>query len=148
MSTTEALAAINKSITVDVPVEQAFETFTRQIGSWWPAKTHTIFKDRLQEIVFDERAGGRVYERSADGEEGDWADVLAWEPPARFVLRWRVNPDRGPTELEVRFSAEGDRTRVDLEHRGWDQVGDVDGRADYDSGWDYVLGHFVDSDQT
>lgn len=87
MSTTEALADIHKEITVTVPVEEAFETFTRGIGSWWPRGSHTIFEDRLEEIVFEEHAGGRVYERSADGEEADWADVLEWEPPSRFVLR-------------------------------------------------------------
>jgi uncharacterized protein YndB with AHSA1/START domain len=148
MSTTEALADIRKTITVAVPVEQAFETFTRHMTSWWPAKTHSIYVDEVQEIVFDERAGGRVYERSTSGEEADWADVLDWEPPNRFVLRWRVNPERGPTEVEVRFTPEGDDTRVDLEHRGWDQIGDADGRGGYDKGWDYVLGQFVDAQST
>ena len=140
MSTTEALADITKSVTVDASIETAFETFTRQIGRWWPTGSHRIFEE--SSVVFDERVGGRVYERSASGEEGDWADVLVWEPPRRFVLRWRVNPNRGATELEVTFTPEGGRTRVDLEHRGWD---DPEGRTNYDSGWDYVLGAFVDS---
>jgi Activator of Hsp90 ATPase homolog 1-like protein len=140
MSTTEALADIHKSVTVDASIETAFETFTRQIGSWWPTGSHRIFEESA--VVFDERAGGRVYERSANGEEGDWADVLVWEPPRRFVLRWRVNPNRGATELEVTFTPEEGRTRVDLEHRGWD---DPEGRTNYDGGWDYVLGAFVDS---
>jgi uncharacterized protein YndB with AHSA1/START domain len=120
MSTTEALAAINKTITVDASVETAFETFTRQIGSWWPIKTHSILEERVEGIVFDEREGGRLYERAENGEEADWADVLAWEPPSRFVLRWRVNPERGPTEV-------------------------AEGRAGYDPGWDFVLGHYVES---
>ncbi|HEX7255072.1 MAG TPA: SRPBCC domain-containing protein [Gaiellaceae bacterium] len=141
MSTTESLAAITKTITVDVPPETAFETFTRQINTWWP-KTHSVFEDRIEEIVFDERVGGRVYERSTSGEEADWADVVAWEPHNRFVLRWRVNPERGPTEVEVRFTPEGSGTRVDLEHRGWD---DPEGRANYGPGWDRVLGQYVDA---
>ena len=140
MSTTEALADIKKSVTVDAAVETAFETFTRHIGSWWPTGSHRIFDE--SSVVFDERVGGRVYERSTDGEEGDWADVLVWEPPRRFVLRWRVNPNRGPTELEVTFTPEGAGTRVELEHRGWD---DPEGRSNYDGGWNYVLGAFVDS---
>ena len=41
MSTTEALADIHKTITVAVPVEEAFVTFTRRIGSWWPQGSHT-----------------------------------------------------------------------------------------------------------
>jgi len=145
MSTTEALAAINKTITVDASVETAFDTFTRRMDSWWPTKTHSIFEGKVQEVVFDERTGGRVYERAADGEEADWADVLAWEPPARLVLRWRVNPERGPTEVEVRFTPENGGTRIDLEHRGWDEIGDADGRAGYDTGWDFVLGNYIDS---
>jgi hypothetical protein len=141
MSTTEALAAINKTITVDASQETAFETFTRQIASWWP-RSHTVFEEGVADIVFDERVGGRIFERSAEGEEADWADVLTWEPHSRFVVRWRVNPKRGPTELDVRFTPEGDGTRVDLEHRGWD---DPEGRANYGPGWDYVLGHYIES---
>jgi uncharacterized protein YndB with AHSA1/START domain len=89
-----------------------------------------------------------VYERSTDGEEADWADVVAWEPPTRLVLRWRVNPERAPTEVEVCFTPDGDGTRVELDHRGWDATGDPDGRAGYHRGWDYVLGQFADAVQT
>jgi uncharacterized protein YndB with AHSA1/START domain len=144
MSTTEALAAIQKTITVDAPLETAFETFTKRMGDWWPGEPHTVFEDRVA-VVVDERVGGRVFERAADGQEADWADVIAWEPPRRLVLRWRVNPERGPTEVEVRFSPDGGGTRVDLEHRGWDQVGDTEGRARYDGGWNNVLDGYVES---
>jgi uncharacterized protein YndB with AHSA1/START domain len=142
MSTTDTLAAIRKTITVDASLETAFETFTRRMHDWWPSAPHTVFDDRVA-VVFDERAGGRVYERAADGQEADWADVIAWEPPSRLVLRWRVNPERGPTEVEVRFTAENGRTRVDLEHRGWDAIGDAEGRANYDGGWDKVLAGYT-----
>jgi uncharacterized protein YndB with AHSA1/START domain len=139
MSTTESLEAIKKTITVDASVETAFETFTRRIGSWWPTGSHRVF-EQGSSVVFEERVGGRVYERAPDGSEGDWADVIAWEPPERFVLRWRVNPNRGPTEVEVRFAPENGGTRVELEHRGWD---DAEGRSNYDTGWDPVLDRFV-----
>ena len=66
MSTTEALAAINKTIMVEASQETAFETFTRHATSWWP-RSHTTFEDKVAEIVFDERVGGRVYERSEGG---------------------------------------------------------------------------------
>ncbi|HEY7708258.1 MAG TPA: SRPBCC domain-containing protein [Gaiellaceae bacterium] len=145
MSTTETLAPITKTISVDASLETAFETFTRGVRSWWPTATHSIYEDKVQDVTFDERVGGLLYETSTSGEKADWADVLAWEPPNRLVLRWRVNPERGPTEVEVRFTADGDRTRVDLEHRGWDEIGDAEGRAGYEPGWDYVLGHYVES---
>ena len=73
-----------------------------------------------------------------------WADVLVWEPPRRLVLRWRVNPERRPTAVEVRVTPENGGTRIDLEHRGWDRIADEAGRADYDPGWDFVLGRYVD----
>jgi len=53
-----------------------------------------------------------------------------------------VNPERGPTELEIRFTPEGTKTRVDLEHRGWD---DPEGRANYGPGWDFVLSRYTES---
>jgi uncharacterized protein YndB with AHSA1/START domain len=144
MSTTEALAAIRKTLTVEASLETAFETFTRRMGDWWPGGAQTVFDDRSG-VVFEEEAGGRVYERSADGREADWADVLVWEPPHRLVLRWRVNPNRSPTEVEVRFLPDNGRTRVELEHRGWDQAADAEGRAMYDGGWDTVLGGYTDA---
>jgi uncharacterized protein YndB with AHSA1/START domain len=144
MSMTESLAAIRKTVTVDASLETAFETFTRRIASWWPTGSHRIF-EQGGSVVFEEHVGGRVYERSAEGEEADWADVLAWEPPHRVVLRWRVNPKRGPTEVEVRFAAENGGTRVQLEHRGWD---DPEGRANYDTGWDPVLARFAGAAQS
>ena len=98
-----------------------------------------IFEDKVAEIVFDERVGGRV-ERSEEGEEAEWADVLALEPHERFLVRWRVNPERGPTEAEIRFTPEVPENSADLEHRGLD---DPEGRANYGPGWDFVLGKYV-----
>jgi hypothetical protein len=133
------LPAVSKTIRVDVPVEEAFDTFTRRIDAWWPMKTHSRFGAAATAVVLEERAGGRVFERGPGGEEWDWADVLEFQPSSRVLLRWRVNPERGATEIEVTFTAEGDGTRVDLEHRGWDRIGDEEGRSDYDAGWTVVL---------
>jgi hypothetical protein len=141
MSTTESLAAIRKAITVEASVEAAFDTFTRGMATWWPSGSHRVFEDGST-VIFEERVGGRVYERAADGAEADWADVIDWDPPHRVLLRWRVNPKRGPTEVEVRFTPEEGGTRVELEHRGWD---DAEGRANYQTGWDPVLDSFTEA---
>ena len=90
----------------------------------------------------------RVYEIRKDGSEGEWADVLAYDRPSSFTLAWRPYEtlgERPPTELEVRFIAEGDGTRVELEHRGWERLGDeaAESQQGYDSGWDHVLGRYV-----
>ena len=131
-------AAIQKSVVVPLPVEKAFRLFTDGIGTWWPFESHSIEGDKVENAHFDLESK-RLYERTADGTEHDWADILAWEPPSRFLLGWRVNPESPGTEVEVRFAPDGEGTRVELEHRGWEKCGPGE-RSGYDAGWDYVLG--------
>ena len=59
--------------------------------------------------------------------------MLAWNILEREALA---------TEVEVRFTPEDGGTRVDLEHRGWENVAEerVEKRESYDTGWDHVLG--------
>ena len=147
MSTT-ALPAVQKSVTVNAPVERAFEVFTDGLANWWPLGTHSLGKDQIDRMVFEHRAGGRVYEILKDGSEREWADVLAYDHLSSFTLAWRpyeVFEERAATELEVRFVREGDQTRVELEHRGWERLGDeaAESQQGYDSGWDFVLGQYV-----
>ncbi len=97
----------------------------------------------MKEIVFEAREGGEVYELTADGKKGHRASVL--EIRAAESDRAHVEYPRAggvPTEVEVRFTPEGDTTRVDLEHRGWETVAEnrEAKRDNYDAGWDYVLG--------
>jgi uncharacterized protein YndB with AHSA1/START domain len=133
--------AIRKTVNVALPVEKAFRLFTDGIGTWWPFASHSIGGEAVEDAVFDVEAK-RLYERAADGTEHDWGDILAWEPPHRFLLRWRVNPASPGTELEVRFAPDRDGTRVELEHRGWERCGPGE-RSSYDRGWGYVLEHLV-----
>jgi hypothetical protein len=61
------------------------------------------------------------------------------------VLAWKPNSTpRPPTELEVRFTPEGGGTLVELEHRGWERLGEIaeDSRAEYGTGWVRVLDLF------
>lgn len=141
MQATE-VAPIQKTVVVPLPIEKAFRLFTDGVSGWWPVGTHSIAGDAVEAVVVDV-AAARVYERAADGKEHDWADIAAWEPPSRLVLNWRVNPNAPATEVEVRFAAEGDGTRVELEHRGWGERPDE--RPSYDGGWDVVLARFVDA---
>ena len=147
MSSMQAgVEAVEKSVVVHCDQRRAFEVFTREIGSWWPLHTHSIGEDKVTEVVFEEKVGGRVFERHDDGAEGEWGRVLAWEPPARFVMSWYPGRDASEaTELEVRFTPAGDGTRVDLEHRGWEILAARarDARAGYDTGWDEVLAYYT-----
>jgi uncharacterized protein YndB with AHSA1/START domain len=143
--------AIRRSVTVECSVEHAFATFTDRIHEWWPLASYSIEADesgsRPETVIFQGGAGGQVYERTTKGEELKWADVVAFEPPHRLVLAW--NPtreqDRPRTEIEVTFTHEAGKTRVDLEHRGWERLGEraTQARAGYGDGWGSVLAAYA-----
>jgi uncharacterized protein YndB with AHSA1/START domain len=144
---TTALPAVRKSVTVNAPVERAFDVFTNGLATWWPLEQHSLGGENIERMVFEPRAGGRVYEIREDGSEGEWADVLSYDRPTSFTLAWRpyeTPGERPPTELEVRFIADGDSTRVELEHRGWERLGDeaAEWQQSYDNGWAMVLGRY------
>jgi uncharacterized protein YndB with AHSA1/START domain len=102
----------------------------------------------------ERRRGGRVYETWADGTEVTWGELLAWEPPERFVMTWTMTP--AATEVELTFAALGPRlTRVAVEHRGWEALTEEQLGADcalpggytggsYAAGWALILGRLGD----
>jgi uncharacterized protein YndB with AHSA1/START domain len=144
---------ITRTVTVQGPLERAFRVFTEQMGTWWPLETHSIAVDqglnqRAETLRVEARQGGRIEEVLEDGSARSWGGVDVWEPPDRVVFRWKPNDlPTPPTEVEVRFTAEGDGTRVVLEHRGWERLGEVAGeiRPLYASegGWTMVLGRYA-----
>ena len=94
----------------------------------------------MTDVVFEPEVGGRVYEVTDKGEQ-EWARVLEFEPPNRFLLEWLIGEASG-TEVEVTFAPEGPGSRVVLEHRGFSSA---DPRERYGSGWDVVLATFGES---
>ena len=133
---------VEKSVTVSVPVERAFEVFTAQIGTWWPLRTHAVDTERSETVIMEGRVGGRLYERTPSGEEHVWGTLVAWEPPNRIVYSW--HPGRGEEtaqEVEITFSPEAEGTRVDIRHYGWEKLGDrlEETIASYNEGWDKVI---------
>jgi hypothetical protein len=137
---------VQKVLTVQCPVEHAFRTFTEGIDTWWPLVTHSLGMERAEHVVLEGRTGGRLYEVWDDGSERPWGTVTIWEPPGRFAVSWKVNPEAlAATAWEVRFIPDGDdATRVELDHRGWDALGEAadESFANYETGWDLVLGAF------
>ena len=138
---------VRKTVFVELGVEEAFALFWDRIGTWWPTRTHSIHGEETAEVVVEGRAGGRIFERSREGQEAHWAEILTWDRPDRVVLEWRVDPAAAaPTEVEVRFADDGGRTRVELVHRGWERLGPAaeEARTSYDSGWAGVLGLYAE----
>jgi uncharacterized protein YndB with AHSA1/START domain len=142
---------VRSEIMVEVAQARAFEVFTDGLTRWWP-KSHHIGAQPLQELVIEPRAGGRWFERAADGSECDWGRVRIWDPPARLVLAWQISGEWAydealDTEVEVRFVPEGpERTRVELEHRldGYgDRAGEMRDTFDSPGGWPSLLEAFA-----
>jgi uncharacterized protein YndB with AHSA1/START domain len=145
MSDALVIEAVRKTVTVDCMVEEAFRVFTADATSWWPVASHSIHGEAVEQVVFEGREGGEVYELTGAGERGHWATVVTWEPPSRLVLAWNIlEREAIATEVEVTFLPDGDRTRVELVHSGWDAIAEEAGakRDSYDTGWGRVLGFF------
>jgi uncharacterized protein YndB with AHSA1/START domain len=122
------ISPIVKSVVVKPPPVRAFDLFVSQMGRWWPT-ARTPGKTQAVDIVVEPQVGGRWFERDAEGVETQWGDVLAYEPPQRLVLGWRLNarfvydPEL-LTEVEITFSpAESGGTAVRLEHRNLERFG-------------------------
>ena len=128
MSTQIRPAPVRKSINVNATPDRAFDVFTSGIGRWWP-KSHKIGQAELDRPVIEPWSGGRWYELDVDGTECELGKVAVWEPPSRLVLIWQLTPEftYDPdliTEVEVQFTPEGEGTRVDLEHRDLERMGE------------------------
>lgn len=153
MTTQANPTSIQTDVVVEAPQAEAFRVFVEQFDQIKP-REHNMLAVDIEESVFETHAGGRVYDRGADGSECQWARVLAYEPPERLVFTWDISPqwqietdpDRS-SEVEVRFIAEApERTRVELEHRHLDRHGNgwegLRGAVAGDQGWPLYLGRY------
>ena len=104
---------------------RAFQAFTEEIGLWWRASPMFPFTPRSPgTMAFEPGEGGRLIETLANGKVFEIGLIRVWSPGERLVFGWRqatFAPDQD-TEVEVRFEAVGEETRVTVEHRGWDSV--------------------------
>ncbi len=147
MTKTIDIAPVQKSVTVNAAQAHAFDVFVNGIDRWWP-KTHGIGSAPIVRQIIEPRPGGRWYSTHEDGSEAISGHVLAWEPPHRVVFSWEISAQWKPdpavaSEVEVRFIAESPtRTRVELEHRKFEALGEPGGatmRGAVDGGWPGIL---------
>ena len=137
-----APAPIRKTLRVKASQEKAFDTFVGGMGGWW-MKSHSLLKSPQKDVVIEPRTGGKWYEVGEDGSEQLWGKVLGWDRPGRVLLAWQLNAEWAydpdfETTVEVRFTADGDHTIVDFEHRDLERFGDKAEavRGDYETGMD------------
>lgn len=148
MSQQTSEVVITKSVHVLAPPEHAFRVFTEGIHTWWPVRTHAVDPKSAETVVLEGREGGRLYERTAGGEEYVWGTVVSWDPPRRLGYSWHPGREEDTAqEVELTFTPDGDGTRVDLRHWGWEKLGDRIKAtvADYNEGWDIVIGLYVEA---
>jgi hypothetical protein len=108
---------------------EAFDVFTQEIGDWWQYDRFFRLTPRSPGVMAFEApsasgGGGRLVEKLANGKIFEVGPVRLWAPGERLVVGWRqatFGPEHA-TEVEVRFEAVGEETRVTIEHRGWDSV--------------------------
>jgi len=138
-------APLQISFEVDCPVEHAFSTWAGRIDSWWP-RDHRLSGEAGSELVFEDRAGGRIYERSRQGAEHVFGQVSEVERPRLLRYSWHLGVDPAQaTDVEIRFvELSPTRTRVEIEHSGWERLG-AEGtarRQRNEHGWASVIPHF------
>lgn len=136
------LEPIRKSVTLEKTPAEAFAVFTERFGSWWPRDQFSIHQANSAMCAIEPHVGGDIFEVSKGGERCIWGNVIAWEPPHRFAMKW--HPGRPPDtaqEVELRFIATAGGTRVELEHRGWTKYGPdaAQAREGYEGGWATVF---------
>ena len=136
---------LRMDIELACPQEHAFATWTEHFARWWPPG-HTVTGNPAA-IVLEPRLGGRIYERTRDGQEIDWGEITAWDPPHGFAYLWHIRRDRADaTDVEVRFVAtRDDTTRMEITHNGWERLGaEAESWRDANrGGWAGLLPHFI-----
>ena len=152
MNTQIRPAPVRKSIFVNASPEMAFDVFTVGMGRWWP-KSHKLGEAELDTQIIEPKEGGRWFQRNLDGSTCEIGRVEAWEPPSRVLLIWQLNAqwefDRSlETEVEVTFTPEASGTRVELEHRNLERLGDTaEGfreAIDSSGGWGALLALYAE----
>jgi len=118
-------AAVIVSLRIAAPPLRVFEAFTNDIAQWWVQNPLFMLTPRGDGALrFEPGEGGRLVTTLANGVEFEVGRITIWQPGERLALRWRqatFAADQS-TELDVRFEAVGEETRVTVEHRGWDSI--------------------------
>ncbi|WP_134764827.1 SRPBCC domain-containing protein [Nocardioides sp. 1609] len=132
--------ALHLDRTVDASPATVWAAWTTSEGlagwwwSHWPGTTYDV----------DARTGGRYRIEAPEAGVGVTGEYVELDAPRRLVQTWEWLDDGVPgvtDRIEVTLTAEGAGTRVDVVHVGPGM--DADSRADYASGWAFVLDALV-----
>ena len=132
---------VERTVTVPVAPERAFEAFTDEVHEWWPIATHSVGGAGGSVAFVD----GSIVETLPDGSTTTWGDVTTWDPPKRVAFTWHPGTPPGErTHVEITFAEVEGGTEVTLVHDGWEARPDGTSMRDaYETGWGVVLGAFA-----
>ena len=141
---------IVKTIHVSLDPAAAFNLFALRMDEWWPMDRHSVSAGSgkaAQNLTLEPYVGGALSEVAHDGAIHVWGHIQEWAPGEALALTW--HPGHGEdqqTKVRVTFASDGEGTRVELTHSGWEALEDgAKRRGGYNSGWDGVLGEFTNS---
>ncbi len=128
------------SLFIDAPPERVFQTITD------PALINQWFQTQSADV--DMRVGGRyatnwTYKVDGRDVQGGPTTILELVPGRKLVLDWpdwRGDATVSSQRISFELQPEGDGTRLDFMHAGFDRPTDV---SDYPFGWKYFLGELT-----
>lgn len=93
---------IENEIAIEAPPERVFAALTTEQGAWYP---HNYGGDRLKEIVFETKVGGRCFEDWGDDAGILYGTVTYYDPPHAACIRGHL---QGAVNLESWLRVEAD----------------------------------------
>jgi len=139
------ISPIRKSVVIEKPPAEVFRFFVDHMSEWWPLTEccDASGGKPLARIVFPREVGQEIRGEFADGTGFVIGHLRHFEEPERVLFSWHWGWDAAAaTEVEVSFAAEGTATRLELIHRGWENLGarGPGARRGHDGGWRYIIG--------
>lgn len=130
---------LTRTIALKCSPAHAFEAFTQKIDLWWP-KTHR--KDSAAVLVLDGGIGGRLYERSPNGDEWTIGEIIDWVPGKALAFNWFPGSPAAPTTVAVTFGGDAESSEILIEHSAL-SAGAIEVWPDrvalFARGWDTIL---------
>lgn len=137
------LEPVTLSLDLDCTVEHAFDTYTANMGDWWPLDTHAVETDKATTCTLEAHEGGRIYEVTSEGKEHLWGTVVECIRPRLLAHTWHPGGDpEKTTNVRIQFESHGDGCRITLVHEGFEVLGERGPvvRDNYVPGWAFVIG--------
>lgn len=96
---------------------RTFDAGAERVRSAWTAPTTLVAP--VVEVDMDPTVGGRVRVSTGGGPSDALSGVFVAVDAQRLVYTWRWGGSAEETMVDVRFHAVGDRTVVEVHHRGF-----------------------------